>query len=237
MWKAIKSQIPNTITCLNLLSGSVAIILSFSQADTFGSLTGYQLAFIFIAAAAVFDFCDGAAARLLKAYSDVGKELDSLSDLVSFGVAPAMLLFNQIRIFDPGSWTAWTALLIGAFGALRLARFNVDTRQTTNFIGLPIPANAIFWIGFIAWNYNHGYAGHVATPVIILIMSLMMVSSNRMFSLKFKNFSWRENFRRYAIIVAAVAFVAIDGVEGLMWTIILYILLSAVTARFHQAGE
>lgn len=114
MWKAIKAQIPNSITLLNLLSGCVAIILSFSSLEQFGPLTGYQLAFLFIGAAALFDFCDGASARALKAYSNVGKELDSLADLVSFGVAPAMLLFNAVRLLSDGSWVAWVALFIGA---------------------------------------------------------------------------------------------------------------------------
>lgn len=233
MWKTIKAQIPNTITCLNLLSGCVAIILAFSSTETFGALKGYQLAFIFIGAAAIFDFCDGAMARLLKAYSNVGKELDSLADLVSFGVAPAMLVFNTMNYFNGECWVSYFALLIAALGGVRLARFNVDTRQTTTFIGLPIPANAIFWIGFVAWNHAHGYAGNWATPIIIVVMSLMMVSGMKMFSLKFKNFHWRDNFRRYVILVAAVLFVLFNGVEGLAWTIVLYILISAVTNRVN----
>lgn len=98
---------------------------------------------------------------------------------------------------------------------------------------MPIPANAIFWIGFISWNYNHGYAGDIATAAIIVIISLLMVSGVRMFSLKFKNFEWRENFRRYMILLAAIAFVVFFGIEGLMWTIILYVIMSSTTARFH----
>lgn len=231
MWTFIKSRIPNTITTLNLLSGCVAVILSFSSLEQFGSLTGYQLAFIFIGAAAVFDFCDGAAARALKAYSEIGKELDSLSDLVSFGVAPAMLLFNTVNNLGGTQWVAWAAMFISAMGSLRLAKFNVDTTQSTTFRGLPIPANAIFWIGFISWNYSHGYSGDLLTLAAILIIGLMMVSNVRMFSLKFKNFAWRENFRRYMIIVAAIAFVAVNGIEGLMWTIIFYILLSGSNAK------
>ena len=231
MWKYIKPHIPNTITCCNLLSGCVAIVLSFSSTDTFGPLKGYELAFIFIAAAAVFDFADGAVARLLKAYSNVGKELDSLADLVSFGVAPAMLLFNAIGHLGGASWVAWSAMFIAAMGALRLARFNVDDRQATTFIGLPIPANAMFWIGFTATIYSRGYTGNLLTPLIIVVMSLLMVSGIRMFSLKFKNFHWRDNFRRYAILAAAAMFIACDGVEGLMWTIISYIVVSSVTAR------
>ncbi|MCM1483706.1 MAG: CDP-diacylglycerol--serine O-phosphatidyltransferase [Muribaculaceae bacterium] len=224
-----RKSIPNTITCLNLLSGTVACILAFSYDSAIGSLQGYQWAFIAIAAAAVFDFCDGFAARLLHAYSDMGKELDSLSDLVSFGLAPALLMYNTVNYFS-ASFTPWaaTALLIVVLGALRLARFNVDTRQTTSFIGLPIPANAIFWIGFIGWIHTHTYPGHVATAIIIAAVSVLMVSPLPMFSLKFKDFSVRENLRRYVILAAAVLFVATEGVAGLAWTILLYILISAL---------
>lgn len=232
MLKRIIPHIPNTITCLNLLSGSIACILSFSAEEQIGTLYGWQWAFIFIGFAAIFDFCDGAAARLLHAYSLVGKELDSLSDLISFGMAPALLMFNTICHYNGGMvWWAFIALFIAVIGALRLARFNVDDRQTTTFIGLPIPANAIFWIGFIAWMHAHIYPGNIATAVIIVVMSLLMVSRMRMFSLKFKNFRWRENFRRYAILFAAILFVVAEGVPGLAWTIILYILISAVTPK------
>lgn len=209
--------------------------MSFHYSESFGSLLGYQWAFIFIGAAAIFDFCDGAAARLLKAYSDMGKELDSLSDLISFGLAPALLMFNTINYFNGNvdSLTPWAfaALYIVVIGGLRLAKFNVDDRQTTSFIGLPIPANAIFWIGTMAWMHAHGYIGNIPTLLLIFIVASLMVSRMCMFSLKFKNFEWRENFRRYVIIGAAILFVITEGVPGLAWTIILYILISAVARK------
>jgi len=229
----ITKNIPNTITCLNLLSGIMACIFAFHYSDLFAGLQGYQWAFIFIGAAAVFDFCDGAAARLLHAYSDMGKELDSLSDLVSFGIAPAMILFNTINYYNTGNpleitpW-AFVALLIPVLGALRLARFNIDTRQTTSFIGLPIPAAAIFWIGLVGWLHRTEAFNNWSVAIVIVLMSLMMVSGVRMFSLKFKNFNFRENFRRYMMILATVLFVISDGVSGLAWTIVFYILVSAV---------
>ena len=232
MWRLIKKQIPNTITCCNLLAGIVAIIFAFHADEWFGGLTGREWAYICIGAAAVFDFADGACARALRAYSDIGKELDSLADLVSFGVAPALLLFNLVD-----NWGCWASLLIAIFGALRLARFNVDTRQTTTFIGLPIPANAIFWIGYTAWIAAHGIPAGWAVAVVVVLESLLMESGMRMFSLKFKNFDWRENFRRYAIIVAAILFVAINGIEGLMWTIIFYLLMSAGMNRHQDQAE
>ncbi len=229
----ITKNIPNTITCLNLLSGIMACIFAFHYSDLFAGLQGYQWAFIFIGAAAVFDFCDGAAARLLHAYSDMGKELDSLSDLVSFGIAPAMILFNTINYFNTGNpleitpW-AFVTLMIPVLGALRLAKFNIDTRQTTSFIGLPIPAAAIFWIGLVGWLHRTEAFNNWGVAIVIVLMSLMMVSGMRMFSLKFKNFNFRENFRRYMMILATVLFVISDGVSGLAWTIVFYILVSAV---------
>ena len=236
MLTRVKNSIPNTITCLNLLSGAIACIFAFHYNETFGSLVGYEWAFICIGAAALFDFCDGASARLLHAYSDLGKELDSLSDLVSFGLAPSLILFNTINYFNTGSaseitpW-AFAALFIPVMGALRLAKFNIDTRQTTSFIGLPIPACAIFWIGLVGWLHRTEAFNNYIVAAIIILMALMMVSGVRMFSLKFKNFQFRENFRRYMLILAAVLFVISEGISGLAWTIIFYILVSAVTRK------
>lgn len=234
MFRKVISCIPNTITCLNLLSGVAAIILAFNYDATFGALQGYQWAFICIGAAALFDFADGAAARALKAYSELGKQLDSLADLVSFGLAPTMLMYCTL---NASGFTPWSlvAPIIAVMGALRLARFNIDTRQTTSFIGLPIPANAIFWIGYIAWLNNHTFVGPAATAVVMILVALLMVSPMRMFSLKFKNFDWRENFRRYVIILAAIIFVATEGVAGLAWTIILYLLISALGRKNTEA--
>ena len=230
---SIKAHIPNTITILNLVSGILAIIASTHGPETYWGLTGYSWAYILIGAAAMFDFCDGAAARLLHAYSNVGKELDSLSDLVSFGVAPSLLVFDVMnRATD--SWTAYLALFIAAMGALRLARFNVDYRQTTSFIGLPILSSAIFWIGATAWMQIHGYPGDGPVLTLVIVMSLMMVSPQHMFSLKFKNWDWRENLRRYVIIAAAVLFLITDGLPGLAWTILLYILISLFGRRMTE---
>lgn len=215
---------------MNLLSGTMACIFSFIYADVVGPMEGYKWAFLFIAASAVFDFCDGATARLMHVYSDLGKELDSLSDLISFGLAPAMLMFNTIVACNGGQLTAWAfvAVVIALFGGIRLARFNVDERQTTSFIGLPIPANAIFWIGAVAWIHGHAYPGNVAMAAIIVVVSFLMVCNLPMFSLKFSSFGWRENFRRYLLIVAAILFLITEGLPGLSWTILLYILISAL---------
>lgn len=229
----ITGYIPNTITLLNLLSGCLAIIFSFRQGSTLGPFTGYEWVYIFIGAAAVFDFWDGAAARLLHKKSPLGKELDSLSDLISFGLAPAMLLFNIMQDV-PGqpSLIPFIAMFIPMMGALRLAKFNIDDSQTTLFRGLPIPANAIFWIGFSGWMHRYNcYPGDWIVVGLILIVSLAMVSRIPMFSLKFSNFSIRENLSRYIILLAAIVFVAMYGIAGLAWTIVLYMLISVLSRR------
>lgn len=233
MLTRIKNSIPNSITSLNLISGVLACIFAFHYAEPIGCLSGYQWAFVCIGAAAVFDFCDGASARLLHAYSDLGKELDSLADLVSFGLAPALLVFNTVVEItaEPLPLWAFAAIFIPVMGALRLARFNIDTRQTTSFIGLPIPANAIFWIGFVAWlNDYNAILQPWMIAVIVVIVSLLMVCDLGMFSLKFKNFGLRENAARYFVMAAAVVLVCVFGLAGLMATIMLYVLLSALIA-------
>lgn len=224
----VKAYIPNSITCCNLISGTIACVMALYGPERIGSLTGWQWTFIAIAAAAVFDFADGAMARLLHAYSDLGKQLDSLSDLISFGLAPTLMMYSVMRSADAAPVWWFFSLFIVVCGAMRLGKFNIDTRQTKSFIGLPIPANAIFWIGVTAWCTTYGVPSPWILAVIIVLESLLMVSGIRMFSLKFANFDWRENFRRYLIIAAAVLFVVTNGLSGLAWTILLYILISAV---------
>ncbi len=229
--KSIRTYIPNTITCLNLLCGTLACVAAFHTDIYAAGINGLHWAYILICAASLFDFCDGFSARALKAYSPMGKELDSLSDLVSFGLAPAFLVLNTMLAQEGYIWVAFISLLIALTGALRLAKFNVDTRQTTSFIGLPIPANAIFWIGVLGWTERHGYPGDWVMAVLIVALSLLMVSELKMFSLKFTNTSFRDNARRYVILCAAVLFLITDGVAGLAWTIVLYILISLLGKR------
>ena len=224
---AIRNNIPNAITSLNLLCGCIACIMAFSCFDPVcGGLKGYQCAFIMIALSAVADFLDGLVARLLHAVSAIGAELDSLADLVSFGLAPALILYNMMLGQGAGHW-ALVALMIPVFGALRLARFNVDTNQTTTFTGLPIPANAIFWIGFTALYAIHPVRLWIVL-IIIVTLSLLMVCNLRMFSLKMQNLSsLRENWAQYLQVVATVVFVVLLGLPGLAAAIALYVLLSS----------
>lgn len=226
MPKSITAYIPNTITLLNLVSGCVAIFMAFNLDVYFGNFNGGTWCLIAIAAAALFDFLDGFSARMLKAFSPLGGDLDSLSDLVSFGVAPGMLMLNTMLAGGSPLWICFATLLIPACGALRLAKFNVDTEQTTYFKGLPIPANAIFWIGAYGWIQTYYYPGWGVVVPLIVLVSLAMVGNFKMFSLKFKNLDFAENFCRYVIIVAAIVFTAFYGLSGLMWTILLYFLLS-----------
>ena len=226
--KAIRNNNPNAITSLNLLFGCMACIAAFSCYEPMcGGLKGYQVAFVLIALSAVADFLDGLVARLLHAVSGIGAELDSLADLVSFGLAPALILYNMMLGHGEGHW-ALLALLLPVFGALRLARFNVDTNQATTFTGLPIPANAIFWIGFTA-----SYAMHPlplsAVIVPIVALALLMVSPLRMFSLKLHGlWSFKENWAQYLQIFATVAAVVVIGPPGLTSAILLYVSLSFI---------
>ena len=213
----IVKNIPNTITCLNLLSGCFACIFAF-QGE-------YDWVALCIGLSALFDFLDGMAARLLHAYSPLGKELDSLADLISFGLAPGLMVMHLMAYnstfhgmaSEYQSWWALSALLIPVFSALRLAKFNIDTRQTTSFIGLPVPANALFWIGICQAGLR------MESPVL--------VSEIPMFSLKFKNLKWKENYLRYLIIAVAAICLIFFGLSGLAATIGLYIVLSLLTAR------
>ena len=226
MIRKVASIVPNCITLCNLLSGCVAIFMSFHSGETYCGLLGLYWAWIAIGAASVFDFCDGATARLLDAYSDLGKQLDSLSDLVSFGVAPGMMILNIMSANAAVPQLAAFALLIPAMGAYRLAKFNIDDTQSSSFRGLPIPANAILWIGLADWIRRYGYPSTGVMIALIVLISGLMVTNTRMFSLKFHNFDWRENFRRYVLIIAAIVFIIFRGVSGLMWTIVLYVLIS-----------
>lgn len=195
-------------------------------------MQGYQVAFVLIALAAVFDFFDGFTARLLHAVSPLGKELDSLSDAVSFGLAPGMVLYNMLVQYAPESGVAYIAMLIPVFGALRLAKFNVSTDQSTTFTGLPIPANAIFWIGFTNFYAEH----HADVPVLVVAvlvvaLSLLMVCNLRMFSLKLHSLSVKENYKQYLLVLAFVICVGFCGITGLAWAMLFYIVLSAVTKQ------
>ena len=229
--QSIKNNVPNAITCMNLMSGTLAVVAAFHCFESWWwGLQGYQVAFILIGAAALFDFLDGFAARLLHAVSPLGKELDSLCDLVSFGLAPASILFNMMWQALNGSPVCYVALLLPVFGALRLAKFNISTDQTTTFSGLPIPANAIFWIGFTDFYAAQGNnIGQWVVVAFIVAFSLLMVCPLRMFSLKMHSLALNESWRQWLLVLGFISFVIIAGLPGLAWGILFYVALSACT--------
>lgn len=227
----IRKHIPNTITSLNLVSGCIAIVFAFQEA--------YFTAALFVALAAVFDFLDGFAARLLKAYSPMGKELDSLADMVSFGVAPGVMAYSFIasQAMNMGSptWLAWTGFLIPVFSALRLAKFNLDERQTSTFLGLPTPANALFWAFGIGSSFNF-FLSYSFDPIIlvagVLLFSALLVLEIPMFSLKFKHFGWMGNRLRYYFLLGCIVLLALLRINGIAPCIVWYILLSMLNYGF-----
>lgn len=239
--KKIIAQVPNTITSLNLVSGVAA---------TMFAIDGHLVwAAIFICLAAVLDFMDGFAARLLKAYSEIGKELDSLADVVSFGVAPGAILFTLLEfalfgknqpIHEIGAGlTEWlilsTSFLLPVFGAIRLARFNTNTANENFFRGLPIPANGLFWAAMGLMLQMPKYAEvlklvySVRTLVLLgIFMAGVMVITMPMFSLKAKSLSFADNWYRYLFAFVAVVLLATLKVYGLALVIFVYILLNAI---------
>lgn len=221
-------NIPNAITSCNLFCGCIASYMAF-QGD-------FRMAMLFIILGAVFDFFDGMSSRLLKVSSPIGKELDSLADNITFGLAPSAAvfsLFKEVDIPDFMSGIAdfipYTAFIISVFSALRLAKFNLDERQTTSFIGMPTPANALFWSS-LAICVHEGdslqWINALYLFLLVLVMSILLVSELPMFSLKFKELSWKTNKIKYIFLLVSISLLVIYGVSGLAAVIIWYILLS-----------
>jgi CDP-diacylglycerol---serine O-phosphatidyltransferase len=232
----IRKHLPNAITCMNLFSGCIAIVFAFQES--------YLTAALFIGLAAVFDFLDGFAARLLNAYSAIGKELDSLSDIVSFGVAPGVMAYNFIAsqalsTGNPAS-LAWFGFLIPVFSALRLAKFNLDERQTTSFLGLPTPANALFWAFSIGGSFNF-FPDYSFNPILlvvgILVTSVLLVSEIPMFSLKFKGFKWKYNRLRYFFLSGCILLLFFLSYNGIPACIVWYIILSFLNVGFVKKNK
>ncbi len=235
-------HIPNALTLANLLLGCLSIVSAFE-----GNLL---LAAYLIILAAVFDFLDGFSARLLKAYSPMGKELDSLSDLVSFGVAPSVILYHLLKDalglgfgegFTGGHVLLVIPFLIALFSSLRLAKFNIDTRQTTSFIGLPTPANALFIVGIVlglnsshsAW-FEYFTTSSEAIIILVLALSALLVSPIPMFSLKIKGFDIKKIWKQLLLVLLAVLAIFILGLASLSLVILFYILISVLTLPFKN---
>lgn len=238
----IKNHIPNFITLLNLLSGLFSIY--------FGMIGDLQLAAMMIFVAAIFDFFDGFAARLLDAKSAIGVQLDSLADMVSFGVAPAFVLFHTINYsieltgISVYEYLPFTAFLIPLFAALRLAKFNIDDAQQSSFIGMPTPAVAILMASFpimimVCLADNKGlYYDIVTNPYFLagvaVVSSFLMVSKLPMFSFKFTSASWAENQTRYIFIILSVFLVFLLKLAAIPLIVLLYLLISIVDLLFKE---
>jgi CDP-diacylglycerol--serine O-phosphatidyltransferase len=223
--------VPNMLTLANLLAGSVAVIFTLVY-------HAYETAFWLIVAAAIFDFLDGFAARLLKQTSPLGVQLDSLADDVTFGLAPAMVMYDlyvhSSSYYNLNAevmgWMKYVVLIIAAFSVLRLAKFNIDTTQSTEFEGLPTPANALMLMSLAVLAETGRvvlYQEHIL--LISIAASLLLISPIRMFALKFKSFGIKGNELRYGFIVAALVMIILMPAYALLAIIVLYIVISTLT--------
>jgi len=238
---SIKKIIPSIITCCALLCGAISI--------TFSVIDKLYIASVFILIAAIFDFFDGFVARLLNAKSEFGKQLDSLSDVISFGLAPSIIYYRlilyaiikidktgQINIFSPPVIyfiLMNMSFLIVMFAALRLAKFNIDESQNNNFKGLPTPATALFIcaMGIIAEGETNNIFYSIITNLwflipVILILSFLMISNIRMFSLKFNDYSVKKNFVRYVFIIISLVLFVFLRIKSFFFIIPMYVLIS-----------
>jgi len=230
---SIKRNIPNLLTLGNLFCGLVAIVFSFEN--------NLHVAGAFIFFGAIFDFFDGLSARLLKVSSEIGKQLDSIADMVTFGVAPGMIMFQMIYHSKTGDFyqsditdefllISLVGFLIPIFSAIRLAKFNIDTKQTSSFIGLPTPAAAIFIASLPIIETNYGI--WLSTELLIvstIILSLLLVANLPLFSLKIKkgeNWKNKENIIRIIFLISCLILLFIFEYAAIPFIVILYIFLS-----------
>jgi len=232
---SIKRNIPNLLTLGNLFCGLVAIVFSFEN--------NLHVAGAFIFFGAIFDFFDGLSARLLKVSSEIGKQLDSIADMVTFGVAPGMIMFQMIYHSKTGDFyqsditdefllISLVGFLIPIFSAIRLAKFNIDTKQTSSFIGLPTPAAAIFIASLPIIETNYGI--WLSTELLIvstIILSLLLVANLPLFSLKIKkgeNWKNKENIIRIIFLISCLILLFIFEYAAIPFIVILYIFLSII---------
>ena len=224
----LKKHIPNTITCCNLISGCIATYYAF-QGD-------FLMALLFIIIGAVFDFFDGMSARLLGVSSPIGKELDSLADDITFGFAPSAIVFGFLSPLTShlSPLIAFLAFIMAAFSALRPAKFNLDERQALGFIGLPTPANALFWGSLIVGLQQHDVAFSGMEWVILVgpfISSYLLIAEIPMFALKFKHWGWKGNEIKYIFVLSCIPLLLFLGVSGFAAIIAWYVVLSVIANK------
>lgn len=240
MIQTIKRNIPNTITSCNLVSGAIATVFALQGNP--------QMALLWIVIGAIFDFFDGMSARLLHVSSPIGKELDSLADDITFGLAPSAIIFTELQVVSFPSVLApvatfipYFAFVMAAFSALRLAKFNLDERQAMGFIGLPTPANALFWgafiIGFADWVEASPYGG-VLLLAMVMLSSWLLIAEIPMFALKFKHWGWAGNEVKYIFVLTSAAILLVFGIKGIALTIAWYMVLSiALNLKRKESKE
>jgi CDP-diacylglycerol--serine O-phosphatidyltransferase len=216
---SVLRHIPNALTCANLVCGCLGIISLFTNK--------IEPAY-FIWTACVFDFFDGFAARLLKVSSPIGKELDSLADMVSFGVLPAIAMYAWIGTSTTNQYLPFVAIFIAVFSALRLAKFNIDENQSDSFIGVPTPANALFIsaLPFLPVALHGWVFLTVSLIAITLVFSFLLVAPLKLFALKFKNFGWADNQLRFTFLAISVLLLALFQAGAIPFIILFYIGIS-----------
>lgn len=214
-------HLPNLLTCCNLLTGAAGIIYLLQE-------PGLVPAAWFVWIALLFDFLDGFTARVFNVSSPIGKELDSLADVISFGLLPSVLVYTLVQTQIQNPYLPWVALVIAVFSALRLAKFNIDDTQTDSFRGLPTPANALFITGlpFLAGGPGAFLLTPYALIAVAIVFSLLLVSRVELFALKFKDWSWKHNQVQFVFLIISVVLVAVFKFAAVPLIILLYILLS-----------
>lgn len=230
MANIIVRNIPNSITCCNLISGCIATYNAF--------LGDIRMALLWIIVGAVFDFFDGMSARLLKMSSPIGKELDSLADDITFGFAPSAIIFYELSIMEYPSellmlkpYLPYFAFVMAAYSALRLAKFNLDERQSLGFIGLPTPANALFWGALFVGAQNFMESTAYMLPVVLLMICVscwLLIAEVPMFALKFKQWGWKGNEVKYIFLISCLPLLMIFGITAFSVIIAWYVVLSVV---------
>ena len=230
MANIIVRNIPNSITCCNLISGCIATYNAF--------LGDIRMALLWIIVGAVFDFFDGMSARLLKVSSPIGKELDSLADDITFGFAPSAIIFYELSIMEYPSellmlkpYLPYFAFVMAAYSALRLAKFNLDERQSLGFIGLPTPANALFWGALFVGAQNFMEPTAYMLPVVLLMICVscwLLIAEVPMFALKFKQWGWKGNEVKYIFLISCLPLLMIFGITAFSVIIAWYVVLSVV---------
>jgi len=225
----MKRHIPNSITCANLFSGCIGIVFAFK-----GDL---QIAAYFVVISGIFDFFDGMVARLLNVKSAIGKDLDSLADMVSFGFLPGVVMFQLLKTSDYSSeYLPYLGFIVTVFSALRLAKFNNDVRQTEDFIGLNTPMNTLFIcsLPFIAVDYPHIIGSTILLIAIVALTSFLLISEIKIFSLKFSNFSWRKNKIRFLFLLLSAVLIGVLKFAAIPLILVLYIGLSILHFRVEN---